>query len=174
MQDDVEVEDWREEDEWITRWVIDDKCSLEKWLALYGVAHKGSLGQEPVKKIKRKRPEPREGIPEHQIPFLRWRHAEEGAANWLKLLGDPKTYDPLTYAYRKFRRKFRVPRQIFDELHAEAALSKLFSNEKTCARDNRGPEGACALGFAPEALGGTTYLGYGRDVRECGGAVCLG
>ena len=87
------------------------------FLAL-GLLCEPSVADAP-ERTKRKRPEPRVGELESDVKLDRWRHGDE-TAKWKQLhLENPRVQEKGTWWFTEFRKKFRVPPDMFEKLYEE-------------------------------------------------------
>lgn len=80
-----------------------------------------------AEKRPRKQREPREGDLESEIPVDRWRH-DWTQSKWNGWLNDPRSYIEESYQGKRFRRKFAVPRAVFDALLAKTLAQPLLGD----------------------------------------------
>ena len=86
----------------------------------------GRPGRKPRTQFK---PQPRSGDPGAAEPMHRWRCHPERDSHWTVLIKNPFVYDESSYTGRKFRRKFRLPKKLVDDLCELAQRKEAFMDK---------------------------------------------
>ena len=127
----------------------------------------GRPGRKPRTQFK---PQPRSGDPGAAEPMHRWRCHPERDSHWTVLITNPFVYDESSYTGRKFRRKFRLPRKLVDDLCELAQRKEAFVDKPGGPGCGKGPP---RHPFLYKLLGTLMMLGKGVDAETAAEAAQL-
>ena len=114
--------------------------SLRQRFAVCGLLDPPSADESVGLKRSRKVPEPRVGNLQSSIPLDRWRHGCYDSPWWKQHFCNEAVWEPGTWWYLEFRKKFRVPPCLFTELKMETMHDERFADTGTPACfKKRGP-----------------------------------